>query len=57
MHQGYEFLFFDTEFANDPAVFLFTDGDERPQQVYQHFSDWLMASVADEISAYQDLKH
>jgi hypothetical protein len=55
MHQGYEFLFLDTEFDNDPAVFLFTDGDEQPQQVYQRFSEWLMACVADEISAYRDL--
>src|SRR2546425_1846709 len=53
-HQGYEFLFFDARDGHDPAVNLLMEGEE-PKQVFPHFSDWLLSSVADEIEAFRTL--
>jgi SMI1 / KNR4 family (SUKH-1) len=51
VHQGYQFLFFDTAEPDDPAVWLYAEGDVAPRQVFGHFSQWLDACVSDEIAA------
>jgi SMI1/KNR4 family protein SUKH-1 len=51
VHQGYQFLFFDTTESDDPAVWLYDDGEAAPREVFDHFSEWLEASVSDEIGA------
>ena len=51
MHQGYQFLYFTTGAADDPAVWLFAEGGPGPRCVFDHFSQWLAACVADEIAA------
>jgi len=54
-HQGYEFLYFNSRQAPDPPVFLLTEGDE-PQQVFAHFSEWLLSCVSDEIEAFKSVR-
>jgi hypothetical protein len=51
VHQGYQFLFFETDGGPDPEVFLFVDGENEPQKVADSFSTWLTGCVADEIVA------
>jgi hypothetical protein len=51
VHQGYQFLFFDTKESDDPAVWRYEEGDAASQKVFRHFSQWLDACVADEIEA------
>jgi hypothetical protein len=55
VHQGYEFLFFDTKEADDPAVWLYDEGDDAPRKVFGHFSEWLDACISDEINAHSSL--
>lgn len=54
MHQGYQFLFFDSVAGDDPPVFLFLEGEDGPQQVFSSFSQWLLQCVDDEIEAYRE---
>jgi hypothetical protein len=54
-HQGYEFLFFDAQESDDPAVWHCEEGDSAPQKVFSHFSEWLDACVSDEVEAYSAL--
>jgi hypothetical protein len=49
VHQGYQFLFFKSG-MQDPAVFLFLEGEENFEKVAQRFSDWLIGCVSDEIA-------
>jgi hypothetical protein len=49
-HQGYQFLFFDCAKGDDPPVYLFVEGDEKPREVYSHFSAWFEECVLDEIA-------
>jgi hypothetical protein len=51
VHQGYQFLFFDTKESDDPAVWRYEEGDTASRKVFSHFSEWLDACVADEIKA------
>jgi hypothetical protein len=55
VHQGYQFLFFDTKDSDDPAVWHYEEGDAAPRKVFSHFSEWLDACVSDEIDAHSDL--
>jgi SMI1-KNR4 cell-wall len=55
VHQGYEFLFFDSKESGDPAVWRYEESDPAPQKVFSHFSEWLDACVSDEIGAYSTL--
>jgi hypothetical protein len=56
MHQGYQFLFFDTVAGNDPPVFLFVEGEHEPQRVFNSFSEWLLQCVNEEIETYRELQ-
>lgn len=56
MHQGYEFLFMRPASAKDPSVWAFGEGDEKPAQVYEHFSAWLAQAAQDEASLLRSLK-
>ena len=56
MHQGYQFLFFDTTASSDPPVYLFLDSGPTPRQVSMTFSEWLMRSVDDEIAIHERLR-
>src|SRR5262245_27771180 len=51
VHQGYLFLFFDTNESDDPAVWLYDEDDAAPRRVFGHFTEWLEACVSDEIDA------
>lgn len=56
VHQGYQFLFFPIGGSEDPAVFHYEEGDESAARVFDHFSDWLLTAVQDEIVAFKSLK-
>jgi hypothetical protein len=51
-HQGYQFLYFGTDPLDDPPIYLYVE-QETPKQVYDHFSEWLLACVDDEIAAFK----
>ena len=53
-HQGYQFMYFGAEGSDDPPTSLYLE-EEEPRQVYDHFSEWLIASVTDEIAAFKAL--
>ena len=55
VHQGYQFMFFYLNQGDDPEVFHFEEGDEQPHMVFGRFTEWLAASVDDEIAAYRDV--
>jgi hypothetical protein len=55
VHQGYQFLFFDTKESDDPAVWLYDEGDVASRKVFSHYSEWLEACVSDEIDAHSAL--
>jgi SMI1 / KNR4 family (SUKH-1) len=55
VHQGYQFLFFDTKESDDPAVWRYQEGDAASQKAFSHFSQWLDACVSDEIEAHSNL--
>jgi SMI1/KNR4 family protein SUKH-1 len=55
VHQGYQFLFFDTKESDDPAVWLYDEGDDAPRKVFSHFPEWLNACISDEINAHSSL--
>ena len=55
VHQGYQFLVFDTKESDDPAVWLYEEGDVASRKVFNHFSEWLEACVSDEIDANSTL--
>jgi hypothetical protein len=54
MHQGYQFLYFDTALGNDPPVYFFSEDESAPRQVSKHFADWLNQCVEDEIMAHKN---
>lgn len=49
-HQGYQFMFFDTNAGDDPPVFHFVDFDEAPKKVNDSFSDWLKCRVEEALN-------
>ena len=53
MHQGYQFRFFRCDGDDDPAVYLFAEGENAPRQVFARFSDWLMQCVDDEAANWE----
>ncbi|HUY93451.1 MAG TPA: SMI1/KNR4 family protein [Pirellulales bacterium] len=55
MHQGYQFLFFDCQSGQDPAVFRFIEGDQSARQVFDSFSNWFRQCAEDEIAAQAEL--
>ncbi len=55
VHQDYQFLFFNVQTSDDPAVFLYLEFEKSFKQVYNHFSEWLLACVSDEIAAFKEL--
>jgi len=55
-HQGYTFLFFDCQdHAEDPPVFMFTEGERGPRQIADGFSGWLLGAVEADIAANKEL--
>jgi len=48
-HQGYQFLFFDCDSTDDPAVWRYREGDADPEPVASRFSMWLRVCVIDEV--------
>lgn len=52
MHQGYQFLFFDADESEDPAVYLYLEGEGPPARVADRFSDWLKVAVEEEIEEW-----
>ena len=56
VHQGYQFMFFKTRSSKDPAVFLYEENKQEFKKVYNHFSEWLLASVKDEIALFKELR-
>lgn len=56
VHQGYQFMFFGLGQGDDPAVLHFEEGEDKPQVVFNHFTDWLAAAIEDEIAASRDLQ-
>jgi hypothetical protein len=48
-HQGHQFLFFDCDGTDDPAVWRYLEGEADPQPVASRFSIWLKACVVDEV--------
>ena len=54
MHQGYEFLFFDTAEGGDPEVFRFEEGGDI-QKVGMTFSTWFLQTANDEIRVWRNL--
>jgi hypothetical protein len=57
MHQGYQFLFFETNISDDPAVFLYEEDEQKFKKVCDHFSEWLVTSVEDEVASNQASSH
>ena len=56
MHQGYQFLFFDTSSKEaDPKIYLYIEGEE-PIEVAETFTAWLTQCVEDEIKAFKALQ-
>jgi len=49
-HHDYVYLYFDTNHSEDPPVYRYIEGDEEPEKVFEHFSEWVESSVQDEIS-------
>jgi hypothetical protein len=56
VHQGYQFVFFHLNQDDDPPVYGFVEGDDLPHMIFGHFTEWLAASVDDEIAAYRDIQ-
>lgn len=56
MHQGYQFLFFDTASGEDPAVFHYMEKEAQPKEVFTNFSKWLNAILDDEIAISKSLQ-
>jgi hypothetical protein len=55
-HQGYNYSWFNCgKPADDPPVFLFTEGEKEPRMVSDSFSTWLLSAVDDDIAAYREL--
>ncbi|MCO5996264.1 SMI1/KNR4 family protein [Actinoallomurus rhizosphaericola] len=46
-HQGYQLYFFE---PNSPAVYLYTEGDEKPQKIAEDFLRYLQAKLQAERS-------
>jgi hypothetical protein len=55
-HQGYQFLFFRASDSSDPPIFYFLEGEEEPTQVFDHFSEWLLECLSDEITTFKGLE-
>ena len=54
-HQGYTFLFFDSE-INDPPVLMFTESAKKPTKISNSFSDWLLNAVQEDIADYKEYR-
>jgi hypothetical protein len=52
MHQGYQFLYFDTTESEDPPVYLYLEGEGEPSKVADSFSAWLETAVKGEIEEW-----
>lgn len=52
MHQGYQFLYFDAAESEDPAVYLYLEGEGEPSQVAGSFTAWLATAVEEEIEEW-----
>ena len=55
MHQGYQFLFFDSQVSDDPPVFVFVEGEDSSLLVFDSFSNWFLQCVEDEIATCAEL--
>lgn len=44
MHQGYQFLYFDSTLKN-PPIYGYNEGNEGPQLLYKKFTDFLFADL------------
>jgi hypothetical protein len=56
MHQGYQFLFFDSRASDDPPVFLYLEDEPAPEQVSDSFSSWLLSAMEDEVEGFRDVE-
>ena len=56
MHQGYQFLYFDTTASDDPPVHLYLEGEGEPEQVADAFSAWLKTAVEEEIEEWAEAR-
>lgn len=54
-HQGYTFLFFKLGEGDDPKVYRYVEGDEKPELVSNTFSDWFSLCVDEEIGAFRSV--
>ena len=49
-HGQEQFLFFECDGTDDPAVWRYLEGDTHPQPIARRFSMWLKACVIDEVA-------
>ena len=50
MHQGYQFMYFESAESEDPPVMRFMEGWRSPRQEYPRFTDFLDGSIREVIS-------
>ena len=50
MNQGHEFLYFDCDGSEDPAIWRYVGGDDEPRPVANRFSMWFRVCVIDEVA-------
>jgi hypothetical protein len=50
LHQDYQFMFFDTTKGDDPPIFHYREKDVKSRQLYDSYSNWLRASLDDQIA-------
>jgi hypothetical protein len=50
MHQGYQFLYFESAQPEDPPVMRFMEGWTAPRQAYKRFTDFLDGSIREAVS-------
>ncbi|QDT70186.1 SMI1 / KNR4 family protein [Planctomycetes bacterium MalM25] len=41
MHQGYQFMYFPCDGTDNPPVFYYLEGDEKPRLIFERFSEWI----------------
>lgn len=48
-HQGYQFLYFNSEESENPGVFYYLDGEETSEKIASSFTEWFAQVVEDEV--------
>lgn len=49
-HHDYVYLYFNTEAGDDPPVYRYIEGEDKPEKVFESFSEWVKSSVEDELA-------